>query len=135
MSFLSMSVHAKVESGLAIAVRFAIILLVAPRSLFADVPVSQRAEVEHLFEYVRTSKCQIERNGQLYAAAAAEEHMQKKYEHFRDEIDSTEKFIDLAASRSEVSKKPYLVRCDGKMAMPTRGWLLAELARFRASRR
>ena len=135
MSFPSMRVHAKVERDLAIAVRCAVILLVAPSSVFADVPVSQRAEVEHLFEYVRTSKCQIERNGQLYAAAAAQEHMQKKYEHFRDEIDSTEKFIDLVASRSELSKKPYLVRCGSKMAMPTRGWLLAELARFRAGGR
>lgn len=132
MGFPSMSVRARVERYLAITVRCTVILLIARASAFADVAGSQRTEVDHLLEYVRTSKCQIERNGQLYAGAAAEEHMQKKYEHFRDEIDSTEKFIDLVASRSEVSKKPYLVRCGSKMAMPTRGWLLAELARFRA---
>jgi hypothetical protein len=127
-----MSARARVDRSLAIAARCAAIVLIAPSSAFADVAGSQRTEVDHLFEYVRTSKCQIERNGQLYPGAAAEEHMQKKYEHFRDQIDSTEKFIDLVASRSEVSKRPYLVRCGSKMAMPTRGWLLAELARFRA---
>lgn len=127
--------RAKVESGLMAAARGAAALLIAQSCASADVPGSQRAEVAHLFEYVRTSKCQIERNGQLYPGTDAEEHMQKKYEHFRDEIDSTEKFIDLVATRSELSKKPYLVRCGSKMTMPTRGWLLAELARFRAGDR
>ena len=133
MGFPCMSVRARVERGLAIAVRCAVVLLMAPPAALADVSGPQRAEVDHLFEYVRTSKCQIERNGQLYGGAAAEEHMQKKYEHFRGEIDSTEKFVDLVAIRSELSKKPYLVRCGSKLTMPTRGWLLAELARFRAS--
>jgi hypothetical protein len=116
----------------AVAAACAAILLTAPSTGLTDVPASQRAEVDHLFEFVRTSKCQIERNGKLYAGAAAVEHMQKKYEHFRDEIDSTEKFIELVATRSEASKKPYLIRCDGRSAMPTGDWLLAELARFRA---
>src|SRR5689334_5140846 len=104
MTSPSMSVRARVDRCVAIAMRCVAILLVPTSSVVADVPGSQRAEVDHLFEYVRTSKCQIERNGQLYPGAAAVEHMQKKYEHFRDEIDSTEEFIDLVASRSEVSK-------------------------------
>jgi hypothetical protein len=61
----------------------------------ADVPESQRAEVADLFAYVRASGCRIERNGKLYPATEAEAHMQKKYAHFREEIDSTEKFIEL----------------------------------------
>jgi hypothetical protein len=113
----------------------AILLVAAAPAAVADVPDSQRAEVARLFAYVRASGCRIERNGKLYPAAEGEGHMQKKYEHFRDKIDSTEKFIDLAASRSEVSGKPYLVRCEGRPTLTTRDWLLAELARFRAVRR
>jgi hypothetical protein len=101
----------------------------------ADVAYAQRPEVQHLFEYVRSSGCPIERNGKLYPPPQAVRHMQKKYEYFRDEIDSTESFVELAGSRSEASGKPYVVKCPGKPPMRARDWLLAELARFRAERR
>lgn len=125
----------RADGKLSAAAAGAILLAAAAPAAVADVPDSQRAELAHLFAYVRTSGCRIERNGKLYPAAEGEGHMQKKYEHFHDEIDSTEKFIDLAASRSEVSGKPYLARCEGRPAVATRDWLLAELARFRAARR
>jgi Family of unknown function (DUF5329) len=101
----------------------------------ADVPDAQRSEIRHLFDYVRSSGCPIERNGKPYPASEAVRHMQKKYEYFRADIDSTEKFVELAASRSEASGKPYLVKCPGRPRVPARDWLLVELARYRAERR
>ena len=49
------------------------------------------------------------RNDVRYSGKKASEHMQKKYAHFRDKIKAPEDFIELCASRSLLSGKPYLV--------------------------
>jgi Family of unknown function (DUF5329) len=135
MNCLNTPAPVRGDCSLGAALAGVLLLCAFATAAVADVPESQRAEVVDLFAYVRASGCRIERNGKLYPAAEAEAHMQKKYQHFRDAIDSTEKFIELAASRSEVSGKPYLAQCNGRPPVPTRDWLLAELARFRAARR
>jgi Family of unknown function (DUF5329) len=98
----------------------------------ADVQDTQRAEVAHLLAYVELAACPVERNGKIYPASEAPDHIRKKYAHFRDKIGSTEEFIDLAASRSEVSKKPYRVLCQGKEAVEAKQFMLEELKRYRA---
>ena len=105
-------------------------VLVSMTPVSADVPAAQRAEVEHLLAFVRNSECIFIRNGDEHAAADAHDHIVRKYEHFADEIDSTEGFIELAASRSTFSGKAYAVRC-GETRLSSRDWLLQELARFR----
>ena len=105
-------------------------VLVFATPVAADVPAAQRAEVEHLLAFVKRSDCIFIRNGDKHAAADAHDHIVRKYEHFADEIDSTESFIELAASRSTFSGKAYSVRC-GETLLPSRDWLLQELARFR----
>lgn len=102
------------------------------RGAAADVPESQRAEVEHLLGFIEHSSCTFVRNGRSYDSERALRHVERKYDYFRDEITSTEEFVELAATRSTVSGKPYLFVCDGE-TRESRAVLLDELARFRAA--
>ena len=90
-------------------------------------------EIEHLMTYIRNSDCTFIRNDKAYDAARAGEHIQTKYKATRRWIKSTEDFIELTATRSSVSGKPYLVQC-GDGEIPCAQWLKAELERYRESR-
>lgn len=98
---------------------------------FADVPKSQKPEVEHLLEFVEITECQFERNGKKYDGEKASKHIKRKYKHFRDEITNTEEFIEYSATFSTRSGKPYLVYCSDNNPIESSVWLLEELARFR----
>jgi hypothetical protein len=98
----------------------------------ADVPDPQRPEVAHLIAYLRDSDCRMIRNGKAYTGADGAQHVQRKYDYFRDEIGSTEEFIEYAASKSTMSGKPYRVQCPGAQPLPSRDWLLRELRSFRS---
>ncbi|MCI0480622.1 MAG: DUF5329 domain-containing protein [Candidatus Dadabacteria bacterium] len=100
----------------------------------ADVPPSEKPEVEYLLGLVKTSACKFERNGILYGGRNASEHIEKKYEHFRDKITSTETFIEYAATKSMISGKYYLIICSGVEPENTGDWLLKELRKYRESR-
>lgn len=99
----------------------------------ADVPPDQAPEVEHLLRYLETSDCAMVRNGKAHSGADGASHVRRKYDHFRDEIDSTEKFIDLAATKSLRSGQPYEVHCPGAPPVPSADWLRTELERYRAA--
>ncbi|VAW98128.1 hypothetical protein MNBD_GAMMA21-2597 [hydrothermal vent metagenome] len=98
---------------------------------YADVPTKQVKEVKHLLSFVRDSGCIINRNGSEYPSAKGVKHIQRKYDYFRDDIKSTEDFIELAATKSTMSGKYYTVTCPGKEKIKTQDWLLTELKRFR----
>jgi len=99
----------------------------------ADVPTKQVKEVKHLLSFVRDSGCIINRNGSEYPSAKGVKHIQRKYDYFRDDIKSTEDFIELAATKSTMSGKYYTVTCPDKEAIKTQDWLLTELKRFRTN--
>jgi hypothetical protein len=100
-------------------------------SVSSDVGESQRDEVRHLLEFVRGSRCAMERNGKQYNSEDAYAHIRKKYEYFRDEIESSEDFIEYSATKSTLSGKYYLVFCDSDPPMRTKDWLVDELNAFR----
>ena len=108
----------------------ATILLVA-LPLHADVPSAQTDEVQHLITYLETSDCNMIRNGKSYDGEDGAKHVRRKYDHFRDEISSTEEFIAYSATKSLMSSKPYQVQCPGEEAVPSADWLLEELKAFR----
>ena len=58
--------------------------------------------------------------------------MRRKYEHFRDEIGSTEEFIAYAATKSLVTGRAYRVQCPGEAPRSSADWLLGELEAYRA---
>ena len=101
----------------------------------ADVSDADRHEIQHLLEYLRTSGCAMERNGEKHDSEDASSHVQKKYDYFRSRIQSTEDFINYSASKSTMSSKYYLVHCEGQPAMRTRDWLLEELHEYREKNR
>ncbi len=115
-------------------IRFtATVLLVVSLSALADVPPEQQAEVDHLFATLETSDCVMIRNGKAHDGREAARHVRRKYEHYRDEIASTEDFIAYSATRSLISGRAYQVQCPGEDPQPSADWLLAELANYRSS--
>ena len=111
----------------ALAITAALFLLAAPMA-HAD-PLDD--EIAYLIEFVRHSSCTFIRNGSEYSGGAAADHIQAKYDHFKDEIHTVDDFVARAASKSLMSGKPYTVRCDGK-TMPAADWIRAEAADYRA---
>lgn len=100
----------------------------------ADVPPAEKPEVEYLLGLVKDSPCKFERNGKLYDGAKASDHIKRKYDHFRDEITSTETFIEYAATKSMISGDYYLIVCPVAEPEKTADWLLRELAKYRQTR-
>jgi hypothetical protein len=87
--------------------------------------------IRHLIDFVAGSDLTFVRNTSEYTPAEAAEHMQKKYRHFRDDIETAEDFIRLCATKSLMSGKPYLVIDPAGQTRPTADWLQAELAAYR----
>lgn len=89
-----------------------------------------REEIDHLLNFIAGSPCAFVRNGVAYDGAQAVDHIKDKYEYYREDISSAEDFIALAASKSAMSGKPYLVTCDGTTE-PAADWITRELNAFR----
>ena len=97
----------------------------------ADVPPDQVKELNHLLAFVKNSGCIINRNGSDYPAEKGLSHIEMKYDYFRDDIKSSEEFIEYSATKSTMSGKYYTVTCPEKETIKTQDWLLHELKRFR----
>lgn len=110
-----------------------LLFVVLPAAVFAEGGRMQ-TEIEHLLKYIGTSDCVFERNEKEYGREEAVKHIAGKYDYFKADIDSAEKFIELCASKSLISGKPYLIHCPGKPPVESRLWLLEELERFRGNR-
>lgn len=91
-------------------------------------------EIEHLFDFVSRSNCVFIRNGVEHGPREAAAHMRRKYDFYREDIDSAEKFIELSASKSTLTGIHYTIRCHGNPSQRTGTWLLSELRRYRLSR-
>ncbi len=90
-----------------------------------------QTEITHLLSYVAITDCQFDRNGKLYDGKAAQKHMTKKYNYFKDEIINTEDFIKFTATKSRMSGKHYFIHCPSQSKVKSKDWLFAELIRFR----
>jgi ATP-dependent DNA ligase len=101
----------------------------------ADVPVPVQNEISSLLATVAASGCEFWRNGTWYDAQRAQAHLRDKYRYLaaRNLVDTTEQFIDRAASESSVSGDPYRIRCGARAAVDSRQWLREKLSRLRAA--
>ena len=97
----------------------------------AERPSEPLPEINHLLSFVKTSSCRINRNGTVHSGADAASHMQKKYDYFKKEITSTEKFIEFSAAKSTLTGKHYTVTCGKEKSMTTKKWLLEALKQYR----
>lgn len=106
-------------------------LLWVPSAFAGDLQATKIQEIQHLIKFVSESGCSFIRNGNEHTPKEAVEHINKKYEYFKDEIDSAEKFIELSATQSTITKKKYVIKCPGKEVIENQKWLLEELNNLR----
>ena len=106
-----------------------ILCCVMPVPVFAS---DMQTEINHLLAYLQNSECQFERNGKMHSGKDTVAHVKKKYNYFKDRIDSTEKFIEYSATKSTMSGKYYMVLCKDKPDTKTQDWLLQELTNYRS---
>jgi len=107
--------------------------------LFAIAPVraapamSMTMEVNFLLGYVEGSECDFQRNGNWYTAREAHAHLRDKFNYLtaRNRIDTTEQFIERAATESSLTGRAYMVRCNGGPVVSSKRWLSDELLRLR----
>ena len=99
----------------------------------AEPPMSVQIEVSFLLGYVEGSGCEFYRNGTWHDSRSAQVHIRDKYKYLvaRNLLNTTEDFIEMAATESSFSGKPYEVKCKGGAAMTSKQWLRDELARVR----
>jgi hypothetical protein len=87
--------------------------------------------IKFLLDYVAKSDATFIRNGQTHTPQEALNHVKAKYEHFKSEIKTPEDFIRLAASKSLLTGKPYLVRAPDGKEMRLDVWLTEALKQYR----
>ena len=97
----------------------------------SDVPPDQKPEVEFLIETVRSTNCTFDRNGKKYDGKKAASHIQRKYNYYKDEITSTETFIEYSATKSMLSGADYYIICPGEPPVRSQDWLLEKLSEYR----
>ena len=88
-------------------------------------------EIDHLLTFIENTECQYERNGEMHSGTDSVEHIKKKYNYFKKEIDSAEKFIELSATKSTMSGQYYMVLCEDSQKIRSQEWLLQELKYYR----
>lgn len=106
-------------------------LLLFTNLIKADISEQTKAEIEHLLDYVKNSKITFIRNSSSYSPADAVKHMNRKFEHFKKEINTAEQFIEKCATKSLLSGKPYQVKLEDQTVMEAADWFLKELSSFR----
>ena len=91
-----------------------------------------KAEITSLMNNLAQSGCQFQRNGDWHEAKEARAHLQRKYDYLlkKSLVDTSEQFIQRAASKSSVSGKPYRVKC-GALEVDSAVWFDMQLQRLR----
>jgi hypothetical protein len=107
-----------------------LILLTAPISHTLGVTDAE-TEIRLLIHAVRESGCDFDRNGTLYTADRAAEHLELKYARGKRYADSAEAFIERLATGSSWSGEPYWMICDDDKTLAAE-WLGKKLQSFRA---
>ena len=111
------------------------VLFLTSLAASADGPVkpSENSEsaIQFLLQHVADSGLIFIRNSDRHDAADAAEHMNNKYEYFRDKIKTPEDFIQRCASKSLLSGKPYRVVLENGEEVRTDEWLLRALTDYR----
>ncbi|MGB7740801.1 MAG: DUF5329 domain-containing protein [Steroidobacteraceae bacterium] len=98
-------------------------------------PLLVQTEINYLLGFVESSGCEFYRNGSWHDSKAAQHHLRYKYDWLvrHGQITTTEDFIEMAATSSSSSGKPYKIRCDGSPVVSANAWLRSVLARYRLS--
>ena len=100
----------------------------------AEPPVNVQREVNFLLSYIGRPGCEFYRNGTWSDSKTAQTHLRDKYNYLvaGNQINTTEDFIEKAATKSSFSGQSYKVRCNGSATVSSKQWLRDELTRIRA---
>ncbi|TAL34475.1 MAG: hypothetical protein EPN93_12195 [Spirochaetes bacterium] len=109
----------------------AVLVILFPGAGFTGPDETLTREITYLLNTIETTECAFLRNDVSYSSKEAADHIRKKYDYFRDKIGSAEDFIELCASQSSMSGKPYMIKCGDSDAVPSRTWLKIKLDEFR----
>lgn len=90
-------------------------------------------EIEHLLHFIEESGCTFIRNSRAYSATEARDHIENKYEYVKRWVNKTEDFIKYTATKSSITGRQYLIRCDGRDQLSA-VWLQMELEKIRKQR-
>jgi hypothetical protein len=103
----------------------------------ASLSPAARAEIDGLLARLEASACTFNRNGTWYPATEARLHLLRKLKYLEDRgaVQSTEQFIELAASSSSTTGQPYLVKCGSGAPVQSGTWLRSQLQVIRSSGR
>ena len=103
----------------------------------ASLSPAAKAEIDGLLSRLEASSCTFNRNGTWYPATEAKSHLLRKLKYLEDRgaVQSTEQFIELAASSSSTTSQPYLVKCGSGAPVPSGTWLRSQLRVMRSSGR
>jgi hypothetical protein len=93
-----------------------------------------RAEIDGLLSRLDSSACEFGRSGSWYTASEAKSHLLRKLAWLEDKglVQSTEQFIERAASKSSITGEPYLVRCANGSPVDSGAWLRGQLKAMRS---
>jgi hypothetical protein len=108
-----------------------LLVVVSPWSMAARQAEDLDMTVQYLITYVKESDVTFERNSSRYTGREAAEHINKKYLHFKDDIDTPEKFIEICATGSLMTGKPYFIITGQGEQLPSAEWLNTELSIYR----
>ena len=99
----------------------------------AELTGAARKEVDRLLASVGNSGCEFYRAGTWHSAAAAQAHLEHKYQYLatRQMLTSADDFIAKAATRSSFTGEAYAIRCPQRPAQPSAVWLDTELRSLR----
>jgi len=112
-------------------IMLSMLLVSASRIMAGNQMQEPEVTIRFLIAYVKDSDVVFERNFRSYNAVEAAEHIENKYQHFRDEIGTPEKFIELCATRSLMTGKLYLVVTEQGEQIPAGEWLNSVLKAYR----
>jgi len=91
--------------------------------------------IAYLLAFVANSDCTFMRNGQSYTGKRASDHLNSKYQYYKDKIATPEDFIRLAATKSMLSGKPYMIRTTEGKELRSDEWLKQILEEYRKTRK
>jgi len=108
---------------------------IATTAAAAPLSPSARTEIDALMSKLEASGCEFNRNGTWHSGTEAKAHLLRKLKYLEDKgmVQSTEQFIELAASGSSVTGQPYLVRCGNGTPIQSATWLLSQMRAMRSA--
>ena len=132
---MSRETTAGMVNGMDMKTLFGLILLLAISDMAMAAPSPKaKAEIAGLMDALAKSGCQFQRNGDWHDAKQARAHLQRKYDYLlkKNRVDTSEQFIQRAASQSSLSGRAYRVKCAGK-EQDAAAWFGEQLQRLRTA--